>query len=167
MFYMYQTVNNVWQVNKRVTSGDWSDFYWFQNSVIFSHEYLCSYSKWSPIPKALMPKWELTSSLSWTMMGHSKMHLCAKCDICSATYTTVKKVSQTVCDDDRRNTSWQYECFEGTFAEKMFVRMETTTPLQLFFNILLLPQIILENIKVPDDTFSRDSEHKWVNKARI
>ena len=45
------------------------------------------------------------------------------------------------------------------------IRSQTTTLLQISYEILLCSQVIFKSMKVADDTFQRNSECLWVNKA--
>ena len=54
-----------------------------------------------------------------------------------------------------------WKIFEG----KMFTRSQTTTPLQIFCQLLLYSQVIFKSIRVADDTFQRKSECEWVNQS--
>ena len=45
------------------------------------------------------------------------------------------------------------------------IRSQTTTLRQIFYEILLCSQVIFKSMKVADDTFQRNYECLWVNKA--
>ena len=54
--------------------------------------------------------------------------------------------------------------FLTTFEGGMLIRSQTTTLLQIFYEILLCSQVIFKSMKVADDTFQRNSECQYVKK---
>ena len=45
----------------------------------------------------------------------------------------------------------------------MLTSGQTTTPLQIFWELFLYSKVIFKSMKVADDTFKRNSECEWVN----
>ena len=66
---------------------------------------------------------------------------------------------------------WKYftskSIFLITFEGGMLIRSQTTTLLQIFYEILLCSQVKFISMKVADDTFQRNSECLWVNDHEV
>ena len=45
----------------------------------------------------------------------------------------------------------------------MLIRIQGTTLLQIFCELLLYSQVIFKSMRVADNTFKRNSECEWVN----
>ena len=75
---------------------------------------------------------------------------------------------------ERQKEAWQIwkyftykSIFLKTFEGEMLIRSQTTTLLQIFYEILLCSQVIFKSMKVADDTFQRNSECLWVKMSYL
>ena len=48
----------------------------------------------------------------------------------------------------------------------MSIKSQTTTPLQIFCELLLYSKVLFKNIKVADDAYERSSECEWVKNGK-
>ena len=60
---------------------------------------------------------------------------------------------------------WKYFTYKSIllkiFEGGMLIRSQTTTLLQIFYEILLCSQVIFKSMEKADDTFQRNSECQW------